>query len=296
MSDGKAPRAERLQKFLARAGLGSRRACEELIAAGRVAVDGRVVTEMGVCVDPRVSRITVDGRQVRPQPLAYYLVNKPRGFLCTMDGDPSILVTSLVPSHVRVFPVGRLEADSEGLIILTNDGELAHRLAHPSFAASRVYRVELEGELTERALGRLQRGVYLAEGKTLPAELRVIRRERSGAVVELTIREGLNREVRRMLAAVGLKAKRIVRIRFARLSLGSLGPGEFRELSPEEVRRLREAVSGPPRARPDWLRRDRSRLRRGKARPLTGQADAGPRAFRPGRSEAPPRRRGRRAT
>lgn len=255
-------RLERLQKFLARAGFGSRRKCEELITAGRVAIDGKVVTELGVRVDPDRSRVTVDGRMVRPPPLVYYMVNKPKGFLCTVDGEPSKRVTSLVPDKVRVFPVGRLEAESEGLIILTNDGELAHRLTHPSFGASRVYSVEAEGELTEQKLIKLRRGVHLAEGKTLPADVRVLRRDRDGALLEVTLREGMNRELRRMLAAVGLKARRIVRVQFAGLPLGELPPGDYRRLSAKEVEKLREAVSGPPKPPPRQLRRNRSRRAR----------------------------------
>jgi pseudouridine synthase len=251
---------ERLQKILARSGLGSRRACEDLIVEGRVRVNGLVVMELGTRADPVRSKITVDNKPIRRERVVYYLVNKPKGVICTMAGGAKgSRITDLVPKTVRVHPVGRLEVDSEGLMVLTNDGGLTHQLTHPSFGVSRVYSVEVDGEIGEEALGRLQRGVYLAEGKTMPAEIRVVQRTAKGGRIEVTIREGLNREIRRMLAAVGLKPRRIVRIRLGRLSLGDLPSGSYRAMDSEEIGKLRKGLSKVQKAPPAWIKRRRTR-------------------------------------
>jgi pseudouridine synthase len=260
--DAEPPVGERLQKILARAGLGSRRACEELIVHGRVQVDGSLVTELGTRANPQHSRITVDGKPIRQERLTYYMVNKPRGYICTMEvGAEGHRITDLVPKHVRVFPVGRLEVESEGLMVLTNDGMLTQQLTHPSYGVSRVYVAEVEGaDITEAATGRLQKGVHLAEGRTLPAEVRVVRRVKNGGTLEITIREGLNREIRRMLVAVGLKPRHIVRIRLGRLSLGDLPTGSYRVLEPEELDKVRKGLSrNQQQQAPAWIRRRKTR-------------------------------------
>jgi len=246
---------ERLQKILARAGLGSRRSCEGLIAEGRVAVNGAVVLEPGTRADPARDGITVDGRRIRADNLVYYALNKPRGVISTTDAAAEDAVLDLVPPQPRVFPVGRLDVDSEGLMVFTNDGELANRMTHPRYGLERVYRVEVKGAVTREALDKLRKGVHLAEGKTLPPGVQVLREAPEGGTLEVTVREGLNREVRRMLAAVGLKVKRLARIRLGPLALGRLRPGEFRELDPSELAELRAEVSGPGEAPPPWLKR-----------------------------------------
>jgi len=248
---------ERLQKILARAGYGSRRGCEEIITDGRVAVNGEIVIELGTKADPARDTITIDGKRVSAERTVYYVVNKPRGAISTTAKDAKRRVIDLVPPRPRVNPVGRLDVDSEGLMLLTNDGELTHRMTHPKYGLERVYRAEVKGELADRALAKLRRGVRLAEGKTLPPNVRVIRKGPGGGTLELTIKEGLNREVRRMLAAVGLKVRKLARTRLGPLTLGKLASGESRKLTAGELAKLREAVSGPGKKPPKWLRRRR---------------------------------------
>jgi 23S rRNA pseudouridine2605 synthase len=215
---------ERLQKVMAQAGIGSRRACEELIAAGRVAVNGSLA-ELGRRVDVEHDRITVDGVPVAVAPgLVYYLLNKPAG---------------VVSDRPRVFPVGRLDADSEGLIILTNDGELTHRLTHPSYGVEKEYLVSVEGVPTAGTLRRLREGVELSDGPTAPAKVSAV----APGTLRVTIHEGRNRQVRRMGEAVGHPVTRLVRTRIGPLRVGSLRPGQWRPLTVAEVRALERAVA-----------------------------------------------------
>ncbi|MHC5058703.1 MAG: pseudouridine synthase [Planctomycetota bacterium] len=261
---GAAGRGERLQKILARAGLGSRRGCEEIILEGRVRVNGRVVTELGTRADASRDTITVGGKRVRGETLKYYAINKPKGVISTTAEDEFARggrrrVIDLVPERPRVKPVGRLDVESEGLMLLTNDGDLANRLTHPRYGIERVYRAEVKGEITEDMLAKLRRGVRLAEGRTLPPKVRVIHKGAGRGVLEVVIKEGLNREVRRILAAVGLKVRSLKRIRLGPLSLGGLSSGTARELSAPELARLRKATCGPGEPPPPWLRRRRRR-------------------------------------
>jgi pseudouridine synthase len=230
---------ERLQRALARAGLGSRRACEELIAAGRVSIGGRVAT-MGDRVDPERDEVRVDGRKVSVHPgLRYYVLHKPRGVTTTMrDPHAERDLSGLLPRGPRVFPVGRLDRDTEGLLLLTNDGELAHRLTHPRFGVEKEYLAEVEGEVSARRLGRLERGVALEDGVARAVRARPAGGARRRSAVRVVMVEGRKREVRRMLDAVGLPVRRLVRVRVGRVRLGRLRPGELRELTPEEVRGL----------------------------------------------------------
>jgi 23S rRNA pseudouridine2605 synthase len=252
-------RGERLQKILARAGLGSRRSCEDLITRGRVTVDGRRVTELGTRADPATSRIFVDGRRVRAEPLVYYALHKPKGAISTTGDDTDRgRVTDLVPAKPRVFPVGRLDVESEGLMVLTNDGALADRMTHPRYGLERKYRATVKGGISEGALGRLRKGVRLAEGKTLPPKVKVLRASRDGGVLEVVIKEGLNREVRRILAAVGLKVKKLVRVALGPLRLKGIAKGDWRELTRSELAALRKETAGPGAPPPKWLRRNRS--------------------------------------
>jgi len=234
------PGGERLQKVLASVGFGSRRTCEELIEGGRVTVDGQVAL-LGRRVDPDVAEVAVDGVPVSVRPgLVYYLLNKPKGAVVTASdpqGRPTAL--DLVPREPRVFSVGRLDADTEGLIIFTNDGDLAHRLAHPSFGVEKEYLVELDGIPTPGQVRQLRTGVVLDDGITAPARASML----EPRILRLTIHEGRNRQVRRMCAAVGHHVVRLVRLRIGPVSDHALAPGEWRPLTSDEVRGLEESVA-----------------------------------------------------
>jgi 23S rRNA pseudouridine2605 synthase len=236
---------ERLQKVLARAGLGSRRACEELIEDGRVEVNGEVAT-LGRRVDPEHDRVTLDGVTIPVRAgLVYYLLNKPAKVVTTArdpEGRPTVL--DLVPAEPRVFPVGRLDWDTEGLLLLTNDGDLAHGLTHPSRGVPKAYLAEVAGIPGRAALRRLREGVDLEDGRTAPARVRVVQSTPAGSAVEIVIHEGRNRQVRRMCEAVGHPARRLVRTRFGTLVDNRLTPGEWRALSSAEIRGLYAAVEG----------------------------------------------------
>lgn len=240
MTDGAAEAGERLQKVLARAGRGSRRACEELIAGGRVTVNGEIAT-LGRRVDPLHDTVAVDGVPVSVRPdHVYYLLNKPPGVITTASdpaGRPTVV--SLVPQAPRVFPVGRLDAATEGLLLLTNDGELANRLAHPRFGVEKEYLAEVDSRPTPAAVRRLREGVDLEDGRTAPAKVSVV----PPLGLRITIHEGRNRQVRRMCDAVGLSVRRLVRTRIGPLADRRLPPGAWRELTRAEVRALEEAVA-----------------------------------------------------
>ncbi|MGZ7019252.1 MAG: pseudouridine synthase [Acidimicrobiia bacterium] len=230
---------ERLQKVLARAGLGSRGVCDALIAAGRVTVDGEVAV-LGRRVDPEHDHIELDGVPVVTQTgLVYYLLNKPvRTVTTAHDPEGRPTVVELVPDEPRVFPVGRLDWDTEGLLVLTNDGELTQRLTHPSHGVEKEYLVEVEGVPSRGALRQLREGVELEDGMSAPAEVRLVQSRGDSAAIELVIHEGRNRQVRRMLEAVGHPVVRLVRTRIGVLADRDLGPGEWRELRADEVRGL----------------------------------------------------------
>lgn len=246
---GELATGERLQKVLARSGFGSRRACENLIAAGRVTVNGEVAV-LGRRVEVEDDEVCVDGVPVSVRGgLVHYLLNKPAGVVTTASdpqGRPTVV--ELVPSEPRVFPVGRLDADSEGLLLLTNDGGMTHRLTHPSFGVEKEYFAEVEGEPAPGAIRRLREGVELEDGTTAPARVAAL----APNVLRLVIHEGRNRQVRRMCAAVGHPVVRLVRTRIGPVTDRSLEPGEWRDLAPAEVRALEEAAAGqtapgPPR-------------------------------------------------
>ncbi len=223
----------RLNAFLARAGVASRRKADELIKAGRVFVNGEPGL-LNTFVSAR-DRVEVDGRVVTPQRLAYVLLNKPTGVVTTASdpqGRPTVV--DLVGHEVRVVPVGRLDVDTTGALLLTNDGELAHRLAHPKYEVEKVYEADVEGEPSDEALRRLAEGVELEDGVTAPADVRRL----GPSKVELAIHEGRNRQVRRMLEAVGHPVQRLHRSRYAGLTLDDLNPSEWRELGESEVKSL----------------------------------------------------------
>jgi 23S rRNA pseudouridine2605 synthase len=231
---------DRLQKVMARIGVGSRRVCEELIADGRVTVNGEVPV-LGRRVDPSADRVELDGVPLPVRPgLVHYLVNKPAGVVSTAEdthGRPTVV--ALVPDDTRVYPVGRLDMDSEGLVIVTNDGELTHRLTHPSFGVPKEYLVEVEGQPSAGAVRRLREGVELDDGPTAPARVAVV----APTLLRMVIHEGRNRQVRRMCEAVGHPVVRLVRTRIGPLADPSLGPGSYRPLSFDEVRSLSAAAA-----------------------------------------------------
>jgi 23S rRNA pseudouridine2605 synthase len=233
-------RGIRLQKVLAAGGLGSRRACEELIASGRVEVDGRQITEQGVRVDPERAVIKVDGMRLSTKTSSVYLaLNKPRGMVSTMsDPQGRPCLGDLVDSERRLFHVGRLDADSEGLLLLTNDGELAHRLTHPSFGVQKTYLVEVAGPVP-RELGRtLRTGIELDDGLVQVDSFKVVGRSGAKVMVEVVLHEGRKHVVRRMLAAADLPVLRLIRTAVGPVRLGDLRPGRTRALSRGEIGEL----------------------------------------------------------
>ena len=239
-------RGVRLQKYLSRAGVASRRAGERLIVEGRVSVDGATVTELGTRVLPGEQVVAVNGEVIGLPPPRWIALHKPTGYLSSRDGGGRETVYDLLPpEHRELFYVGRLDLLTRGLVIFTNEGEVAHRLLHPRHAIPRRYRVEVAGEVEADTLNRLRRGVELEDG---PARAEEISTERcssaSGVITELclTLREGRNREVRRLLAALGLSIESLVRVSFGPVRLGNLPPGEWRELTLGEIDSLRAAV------------------------------------------------------
>lgn len=234
---------ERLQKVLARVGFGSRRICDDLIAAGQVTVNGEVAV-LGRRVHSETDEIAIDGVIVGVRPgLVHLLLNKPAGVVTTADdpqGRPTVL--ALVPEEPRVFPVGRLDMDTEGLLLLTNDGELAHRLTHPSFGVEKEYIAHVEGEPSRAALRQLREGIELEDGMTSPAKASLV----APSILKITIHEGRNRQVRRMCEAIGHPVKRLIRSRIGTLADRKLKPGQWRALTNDELRALERAVVPRP--------------------------------------------------
>jgi 23S rRNA pseudouridine2605 synthase len=229
---------ERLQKVLAQAGIASRRASEQLITAGRVTVNDQVITELGTKVDPQKDRIAVDGKPARvAEKKLYVLLHKPAGYVTTMkDPQGRPIVTELIKGvQDRLFPVGRLDYNTEGVLLLTNDGELANRLAHPRYGVEKEYHVRVRGTPTEEQLRLLAAGVELDDGPTSSAKVGLARVSGQNSWISLAIHEGRYRQVRRMCAAVGLMVVRLKRVRYGFLELGELKPGEYRMLSETEV-------------------------------------------------------------
>ncbi len=269
LRDASRPGADRLQRVMADLGVASRRACEDLIREGQVEVNGELVTDLPAWATPEdeirvsgriVARPTSRGRgetpTTEPAKLVYVMLHKPRDTVTTAsDPEGRRTAVELVrhPSGARLFPIGRLDFDSQGLLLMTNDGELANRLTHPRYGVKKTYRALVKGRPTEEALRQLEKGVYLAyrkEGKTdgaeraAPVALRVISSDRDRSVVEITLAEGRNRQVRRMLAGVGCPVKRLVRVSMGPLSLRGLAVGQWRDLTRDEVRLIRNMASG----------------------------------------------------
>lgn len=229
----------RLAKYLAHAGVSSRRHAERLVTGGRVRVDGRVVTDPARDVDEG-NEIEVDGAHVRPEPLEYHVVHKPAGVVSTAhdpEGRPKVI--DMVESAARLYPVGRLDVDSTGLVLLTNDGALANRLMHPRFEVPRTYRAIVTGGPSKRSLQALRNGVALEDGRTRPAVVSVLTSPGRESTLEITIHEGRNRMVRRMLESVGHPVRSLERVAFGPLELGRLRPGDSRKVRPRELEELR---------------------------------------------------------
>ena len=234
---------ERLHKFLARSGVASRRRAEELIVAGLVQVNGRVVTTLGVKIDPAQDRVQVEGRTVRPAALVVLMLHKPAGYVSTTaDPEGRRMVTDLVGHQFgRLYPVGRLDYDATGLLLLTNDGELANRLMHPRYQVPRTYRVTVSGEVAGDTLARLEAGVAL-DGRAVPAQVEVVKRGEGKTVLDLTVREGRYHLVKRLLGKVGHEVLKLKRLALGPLKLGMLPRGAWRELTAKEAAALRRLV------------------------------------------------------
>ncbi len=233
----------RLQKLLASHGHGSRRACEQFILEGRVEVDGKVVDQLGSKVDPEKQKVTLDGERVIQQKLQYFMLNKPAGVVSTAS-DPTgrIRVIDLIQSKSRVYNVGRLDKSSEGLILVTNDGDLAHKLTHPRFGVEKRYHVTVVGVPDREKLAILRKGVYLAEAFVQVANVKVKKRMRDKTILEVVLDEGRNREIRRLLAKIGHKVTQLKRVAIGPLTLGELPSGTHRELLHSEIKLLRRSV------------------------------------------------------
>jgi pseudouridine synthase len=230
----------RLQKFMARAGIGSRRACEEIIRQGRVTVDGKTAT-LGTKVDPNREYILVDGEPLTgKESLVYIALYKPKGVLSASQDDRGrTTVCDLVPLSERLYPVGRLDVTSEGLILLTNDGALTNRLTHPRYEHTKDYHVSVSGTPDDKSLDKWRRGVYLDGKRTAPAKISVLRHEREVTWLRIELREGRKRQIRRVAGMLGHPVQALIRVRIGSLHLGDLKPGEWRHLSPQEVDQLR---------------------------------------------------------
>jgi len=226
----------RLQKILASAGAGSRRKCEELILNGVVQVNGKAVIELPTFVDPQEDIITVNGKKIRPEKKVYFLLNKPKAVICT-NSDPlgRKKAIDFIPVRERIFCAGRLDADTTGIIILTNDSELANKLTHPRYGVSKTYVAKIKGRINNESVEKLKKGIWLAEGKTSGGAVKILNRGHEESLVEITIREGLNRQVRRMLAKLGLSVLALKRTRIDNLTTQGLGIGKFRTLTEAEI-------------------------------------------------------------
>lgn len=285
---------ERLQKLLARAGADSRRACEELIAAGRVTVNGQVVTTPGVKADLGTDDVRLDGQRLRPGPPEYWILNKPKGVVCTND-DPAGRrrpVDLVRGTTARLFPVGRLDADSKGLLLLTNDGEFANRLAHPRYGVPKTYMATVGGRVTGDDIRHMLRGVYLAGGRARTGQVQILKRGQNRSIIRITLREGRNRHIRRVLARLGHPVRELVRTRLGRIGLRGVGVGKARRLTDEEIQYLKalpdEAAArpAPPAAKPSAAATPSAPRRAERPRPAKPPA--------PGRADRPRPAKGRR--
>jgi pseudouridine synthase len=235
---------ERLQKVLAAAGIDSRRKCEELILAGAVRVNRKVIDKLPAFVDPEKDAITVNGKKISAARKVYFLLNKPKGVICTnFDPQGRKKAIDIVPIRGRIFCVGRLDVDTTGLVILTNDSELTNKLTHPRYGLAKTYVAGVKGQVSGQMVEKLKKGIWLAEGKTGRASVKILKRSYKESLIEVTIRQGLNRQVRRMLAKVNLPVKSLKRTRIGKLNSRGLGVGKFRVLSKVEVAYLKKVTA-----------------------------------------------------
>jgi 23S rRNA pseudouridine2605 synthase len=238
---------ERLQRVLAARGIASRRKAEDLIREGRVQVNGETVTQLGVKVDPRSADIRVDGKRLRGQKMRYLMLFKPTGYITTTSDEKGRdTVMELVKTPERVYPVGRLDRDTEGLLLLTNDGELANRVMHPRYRLEKEYTILTPQRPSDAAIQRVRDGVVLDGKRVVPDEFRIFRETRDGVVLTITVHEGLNRVVRRLMEAVDIPITRLRRVRVGPIDIGSMAPGMSRELTPGELGSLQQALKLGP--------------------------------------------------
>ncbi len=245
---------ERLQKYMAAAGVASRRKCEELILEGKVKVNGQTVKELGVKIDPKQDVVTVNGKVLREEKHITILMNKPKEYITTVKDQfdrPTVMDLLKEDVKVRVYPVGRLDYNTEGLLLLTNDGELANKLTHPSFEIEKVYDVLVKGIVKEEHILALRKGVLLEDGMTYPAKVKVIDNEKGNTKIEITIHEGRNRQVRRMFAALGYQVIKLKRIRYGFLTLKGVSKGSYRYLTDREVKELKHPSKDSGKKRDD---------------------------------------------
>jgi len=234
----------RLQRALAGAGVDSRRKCEELILEGAVRVNRRIVDTLPAFVDPDTDIITVNGKKIMAQPKVYFLLNKPKGVICT-NSDPQgrKKAIDLISCKQRIHCVGRLDIDTTGLIILTNDNEITNRLTHPSFKISKTYVAVVKGRIAVQQIEKLKKGVWLDKGKTAGSSIKILKKTRDESTIEMTIRQGMNRQVRRMLAKVDLPVKSLKRTRIGKIDAKGIGVGKYRALSKGQIEYLKRATS-----------------------------------------------------
>ena len=235
---------QRLHKVLAAAGVDSRRKCEELIRSGAVCVNRKMVDKLPVFVDPKTDIITVNGKKITPAKKVYFLLNKPKGVICTnYDPQGRKKAIDIIPARQRIFCVGRLDVDTSGLIILTNDSELANRLTHPRYGLPKTYVATVKGQIKIEAVEKLKKGIWFAEGKTERALVKILKRSHKQSSLEITIRQGLNRQVRRMLAKVDIPVKSLMRTRIGKVNARGIGLGKFRTLTKAELAYLKKVTS-----------------------------------------------------
>ncbi len=264
------------KRFSRHAGIGSRRACEEMVTQGRVTVDGQTVRDLSTRVDPRKHQIALDGQKIHEERSVYFAVHKPKGYVTT-NNDPAgkPRVVDILPDlPQRVYAVGRLDEQSTGLILLTNDGELANRLAHPRFGVEKIYRVVVAGEPGREVLDQLTQGVWLAEGKVRAKRVRIVGRKGQASILEMVLAEGKNREIRRMMARLGHKVMALTRIAVGPIGLKGLGVGEFRPLTGQEIELLRDVAAGKTVPTPRFPDR-RERIPRPQGPPRAGRPPVG---------------------
>jgi 23S rRNA pseudouridine2605 synthase len=234
---------QRLQKVLAAAGIGSRRACEEMILEGAVTVNGSLVNELPAFADPAVDDIRVDGQRIRQEKKVYYLLNKPKGYICTNSdpmGRPKAI--DLIESPERIFCVGRLDADTTGAIILTNDSDLTNRLTHPRYELPKTYQVKIRGKMEGEEIDKLKKGVWLSEGKTERAAVKVLRKTNEETLLEISIRQGLNRQVRRTFAHLGYKVMALKRTQIGNIVLKGIAVGAYKRLTSAQISYLKKTT------------------------------------------------------